>query len=353
MLGRNRELAAALFAWAVLTGGICLLTYLFAGGFAAVWALAAGVAALVPWAVVTWQRYRALARLSERIDGLLHGERPLGFDGMREGELAILTNELDKLVQRLTRTAEQLGRERTLLADSLADISHQLRTPLTSLSLTTELIRKRVAEHPKGIPAADASAIAVRLRTAERLQEHIGWLVATLLKLARIDAGVVQLACQPVDAGCAVRKAADELAIAFDLADVEPVFDIQPQAGFTGDADWTVEALANVLKNCLEHTPAGGQVHVTVSEDALACRIRIEDTGPGIAEADLAHIFERFYRGRDAAAEVNPAGVGIGLALAKSLVTAQGGSIRADNARDAAGAVTGARFDIAFFKTVV
>lgn len=121
---------------------------------------------------------------------------------------------------------------------------------------------------------------------------------------------------------------------------------------------WSVEALGNILKNCMEHTPAGGCVTVRVTQDVLACRIRVEDTGPGIAEIDLPHIFERFYRGKrggseEASNEVNPAGVGIGLSLAKSLVTAQGGTLTAENVRDEAGVVTGAAFTIAFFRSIV
>ena len=143
--------------------------------------------------------------------------------------------------------------------------------------------------------------------------------------------------------------------MAFDLADVRLVVDAAPGAGFEGDLSWTAEALENVLKNCLEHTPAGGEVRVSCAEDALAFRLCVEDTGPGIAPEDLPHVFERFYRGgkgnaqsADAGSEVDPAGVGIGLALARSLVTAQGGSIRAGNA-----ASGGARFDVVFFKAVV
>lgn len=153
------------------------------------------------------------------------------------------------------------------------------------------------------------------------------------------------------------------LAVAFDLADVRLSIDVQPEASFSGDLSWSAEALGNVLKNCMEHTPAGRCVRLRATEDALACRISIEDDGPGIAPEDLPHVFERFYRGGHSAAketealgrgsEVNPAGVGIGLSLAKSLIAAQGGTITARNATDANGRVTGARFDITFFKTAV
>ncbi|HIZ18141.1 MAG TPA: HAMP domain-containing histidine kinase, partial [Candidatus Olsenella stercoravium] len=153
-----------------------------------------------------------------------------------------------------------------------------------------------------------------------------------------------------VDASELVARAADPLAVTFDLADVELVCDVQEGSGFEGDLAWTAEALENILKNCLEHTPAGGRVRVRAGEDALAFRLRVEDTGAGIAPDDLPHVFERFWRGgeRGAGSEVDPGGVGIGLALAKSLVTAQGGSIRASNAPNG-----GARFDIVFFKATV
>ena len=121
-------------------------------------------------------------------------------------------------------------------------------------------------------------------------------------------------------------------------------------ATFQGDAPWTAEAVENIAKNCMEHTPPGGTVTVAVSEDALACTIAVSDTGPGIAPEDLPHIFERFYRGRGGEGPdvAQPAGFGIGLSLAQALVSAQGGTLRAFNNPDG-----GARFEIAFPKLVV
>ncbi len=116
-----------------------------------------------------------------------------------------------------------------------------------------------------------------------------------------------------------------------------------PGTSFTGDAAWSAEALGNVLKNCLEHTPAGGTVRVSAREDAVALRLHVTDTGPGIAAEDLPHLFERFYRGEGSE------GFGIGLPLARSLTIAQGGTLRAGNDR----ATGGARFDFAFPKMVV
>ena len=261
------------------------------------------------------------------------------------------TSEIDKVIARLNLTVDELQAEKLALSDALADISHQLKTPLTSIAISTELIRDRLSAR------GDSEDLVERLRLIQTLQARVEDLVSALLKLARIDAGVIKLVCGDIDARELVRKSFEPLAIAFDIADVRFSADVQDGASYEGDLTWSVEALENILKNCMEHTPTGGCVSVRVTEDVLACRIRIEDTGPGIAESDLPHIFERFYRGsRDASAapsEVNPAGVGIGLALSKSLVTAQGGTLTAENLRDENGNITGAAFNLVFFKAVV
>lgn len=319
--------------------------------FAAICTLVTGLIVTVIFIILTNRRYRALAKMAANLDRVLAGERDIRLRDMSEGELAILSSEIDKVIARLNLTVDELQAEKLALSDALADISHQLKTPLTSIAISTELIRDRLSAR------GDSEDLVERLRLIQTLQARVEDLVAALLKLARIDAGVIKLVCGAVDARELVRKSFEPLAIAFDIADVRFSADAQDGASYEGDLTWSVEALENILKNCMEHTPAGGCVSVRVTEDVLACRIRIEDTGPGIAESDLPHIFERFYRGsRDASAapsEVNPAGVGIGLALSKSLVTAQGGTLTAENLRDENGNVTGAAFNLVFFKTVV
>lgn len=319
--------------------------------FAAICTFVTGLIVTVIFIFLTNRRYRALANMAANLDRVLAGERDIRLRDMSEGELAILSSEIDKVIARLNLTVDELQAEKLALSDSLADISHQLKTPLTSIAISTELIRDRLSAR------GDSEDLVERLRLIQTLQARVEDLVAALLKLARIDAGVIKLVCGAVDAHELVRKSFEPLAIAFDIADVRFSADVQDGASYEGDLTWSVEALENILKNCMEHTPAGGCVSVRVTEDVLACRIRIEDTGPGIAESDLPHIFERFYRGsRDANAapsEVNPAGVGIGLALSKSLVTAQGGTLTAENLRDENGNITGAAFNLVFFKAVV
>lgn len=318
-------------------------------GVAAACAFATGALVTSVFMILTRRRYRSLAHLAEKLDRVLSGERDIRLRDMDEGELAILSSEIDKAVSRLHLAVDELQAEKVALSDALADISHQLKTPLTSIAISTELIRERLSDRD------DARDIVERLRLVQRLQRRVEDLVAALLKLARIDAGVIKLVRGRVVAEELVRRSFDPLAVAFDIANVSFTSSIQKGSGFEGDLNWSVEALGNILKNCMEHTPAGGNVSVKVTEDILACRIRIEDTGEGISDADLPHIFERFYRGSSEASgrEVDPAGVGIGLALAKSLISAQDGTISAENATDAQGVVTGAVFTITFFKAVV
>lgn len=319
--------------------------------FAAICTFVTGLIVTVIFMILTDRRYRALANMAANLDRVLAGERDIRLRDMSEGELAILSSEIDKVIARLNLTVDELQAEKLALSDALADISHQLKTPLTSIAISTELIRDRLSAR------GDSEDLVERLRLIQTLQARVEDLVSALLKLARIDAGVIKLVCGDVDARELVRKSFEPLAIAFDIADVRFSADVQDGASYEGDLTWSVEALENILKNCMEHTPTGGCVSVRVTEDVLACRIRIEDTGPGIAESDLPHIFERFYRGsRDASAapsEVNPAGVGIELALSKSLVTAQGGTLTAENLRDENGNITGAAFNLVFFKAVV
>lgn len=358
MLFRNPEIRRACAIGLPLSGGIAVATGALvahadasaAPAIAAVGCVAATGCTLIPLLTATRARYRAIARMSERLDAVLNGGRSLDFRSIGEGELSILSSELDRVITRLDATVEELEREKHALADALADISHQLKTPLTSIALSTELVRTRLAE------AEAAPELIERVRLIQRLQGRVEELVATLLKLARIDAGVVKLTRIPVRAGALVDAATEALAIAFDIAGVQLDLDVEQDASFTGDPNWSAEALGNVLKNCLEHTGAGGRVRIRAWEDALACRVRVTDTGGGIADADLPHIFERFYRGQvrpGESSEVNPTGIGIGLSLAKSLVAAQGGSLSACNRRDGDGTVIGAQFDFVFFKAVI
>ena len=280
------------------------------------------------------KRYARIASLSADIDGILHGAI-VPLSAYEEGELAILQSELEKLTVHLREQADRLACDKAYLADSIADISHQLRTPLTSVNLIVSFLSQ---------PELPDERRLTLTKELAALLARIDWLIAALLKLSRLDAGTVRFAAVPVAAGEVIRQAAEPLLIPMELRDIRWTVCCAPDAGMTGDKAWTVEALGNILKNCMEHTPAGGEIRVTAEENALYTSFCVEDTGSGIAEEDFPHLFERFYKGRDAGAQ----SVGIGLALTRKIVEAQNGTVKAENRSGG-----GAKFTMRFYKTVV
>lgn len=249
---RNKEIARFSAVVLAISAVAVAAAYCFAGVDAAACVTATAMLLTCVFAFFTHARYQELSSLSSKIDAILNGDRNLSFEGMQEGELSILANELDKMVSRLYLTTDQLERESASLADSLADISHQLKTPMTSMSIMCELMKTRVRES-SSIDEDDARYLLRKLRSVQLLQERVRWLVSVLLKLARIDAGVVKLATQQVDAAAVVREAAESLAIPFDLASVELVLNLEDGCSYIGDAAWSREAILNVMKNCMEH----------------------------------------------------------------------------------------------------
>lgn len=330
---RNRSFACQLALLAGAMAAVAAAASIIEGPRAGLGALAAGSVACALFAAFSAHRYRQIARLAAEVDEVLHDGRRIDFSDYREGDLAMLKNQLAKMVAALRTANERLDAEKAALADALADVSHQIRTPLTAMGLLIGTVER----------TADATERTRALCELEALVHRVGWLVTALLKLAKADAGAIRVQAAPVDAAKLVRDALAPLAGAFDLRDVACTVEVEDGASFTGDAAWSAEALGNVLKNCLEHTPPGGAVRVRVTEDAVACRLRVTDTGPGIAPEDLPRLFERFYRG------AGSEGFGIGLALAQALVAAQDGTLRAGNDRDTGGA----RFDLAFPKVIV
>ena len=284
---------------------------------------------------VTYIRYTKIKRLSQALDALLHGNFHIKFENYREGELSILQNELDKMTLRLREQAEALTNDKLLLIDSTADISHQLRTPLTSMNL----ILSRLEE-----PQLDPRQRLSLVKDAERLVSRIDWLVSSLLKISKLDADTVKFRKEPVLLSQVIRQGSDPLLIPIELRQQNFTVKVEEGASFLGDLSWSTEALGNILKNCMEHTPVGGTISVEGFENPLFTEITISDTGSGIDPEDLPHLFERFYKGKDASEQ----SVGIGLALSRMIITKQNGTIKAENI-----STGGAKFTIRFYKGVV
>lgn len=282
---------------------------------------------------VEYYRYRRLRRLSEALETLLHGGESLSISEYEEGELSILANQIQKLTLRLMEAADVVKTDREYLADSLADISHQLRTPLTAMNLTVTMLRS------PDLTEVRRMELTGELKT---LLTRIDWLVETLLKISKLDAGTVRLAKDRVAVSDLIRRAAESIAIPMDLRDQQLIVHCENEQ-FIGDLTWSAEALSNILKNCMEHTPEGGTITATAEETALYTQITVEDTGCGLDPKDIPHLFERFYKGSNASEN----SYGIGLALARTVIAAQNGTVQAMNGE------RGARFVVKFYKRVI
>ena len=331
---RNREVRRGLLLLTGITAAFCAVGWAMAGPCCAGLLLVSGAASAAVYLVSARQRYRALADMSQDIDRVLHGLDSQTIAACDEGELAILSSEIRKMTVRLRQAADSQHRERMQLADAMADISHQLRTPLTAINLTLSMLGR------EGLPEQERRALLQELR---RLVTRMEWLVETLLKMSRIDAGAVSFREESCRAADIIRRAAQPLAVPMELRGIT----LETAAGeecFTGDAAWSAEALGNVLKNCMEHTPDGGSITLRARETALFTEITVQDTGKGFAAEDIPHLFERFYRGQNAGEE----SIGIGLALARMVMTWQNGTIQARNAPEG-----GALFTLRFYKSVV
>ncbi len=303
--------------------------------FSGLLALGLGAAAVLHCAICARRRFRQMEELSADIDRILHsaGDRNLGR--YAEGELSILESQISKLIITLRSQWDALKRDRLVLADALADISHQIRTPLTSLNLAAAMLAE------PGLPEERRTELA---RDVARGLGRIEWLVEALLKLSRLDAGTVEFNLERVTAERIVKNAAEPLAIPLEVRGVELELDLDGTESFSADPAWCAEAVGNLLKNCMEHTPPGGTITVRARENALYTELTVSDTGEGFSREDLPHIFERFYRGKNADAQ----SAGVGLALAKTVIDRSGGVIRAGNAPGG-----GAVFTVRFYKGAV
>lgn len=282
--------------------------------------------------LITWRRYRKLAQLSHEIDDMLHNQTPIHFEKYREGELSILESELSKMTLRLKEQAAALANDKKLLADSMADISHQIRSPLTSSNLILSLLTD-----PDLLPERRQQL----LQELTQLLSRIDWLVEALLKMSKMDAGTVCMQQNTVLVKPLVQRALEPLIIPMELREQTFLIRGPENASFTGDLSWSTEAVLNILKNGMEHTPPGGCISITFSENTIFTELIIEDNGPGFEKEDLPHLFERFYKGKHASEQ----SVGIGLALARMIIAQQNGTLKAENRPEG-----GARFTIKFYR---
>ena len=246
--------------------------------------------------------------------------------------VSLVTCTMTTKIKRQEDLRIEAAREK-MRANLLRSVSHDIRTPLTSINLLVERL------------SASGLTDECRHQLTNELYELLGridWLITTLLKISRLDAGTVQFKQEQVSLEELLKKSCVTLLIPMELRGQALL--IHADGAFRGDLSWTSEAIGNIVKNCMEHTPEGGRIEIDAAENALYSEIIIKDNGTGISPEDLPHIFERFYKGKDSDGK----SFGIGLALSRMIITGQGGTVKAENRKPA-----GAMFTIRFYKGTV
>jgi signal transduction histidine kinase len=331
------------FAISVQAGVLVILTSLGLGGLVF---------------IHTRARYRELASIAEQIDQVLHDIDSMVISGFEEGELSILQSEVTKMTLRIREQNAALREDRQFLADSLADIAHQLRNPLMSATLILSSLAELDAQVDADVEAQATTRqqsmtqpttrqpattqTTTRQQAINEVREllfHMDWLITTLLKLSRMDAGVIEFEHQEVRVSELVESAIRPVAISAELRNIELSIAVEDETLIHGDLRWLSEALLNILKNSIEAQAEHGSIEIMCRQTPLFVELSIHDSGPGFTSRDLAHLFDRFYQG----ANSSKSGFGIGLALSKAIITRHNGTLSASN-HPQGGAVFSIRF---------
>ncbi|MDO5133126.1 MAG: HAMP domain-containing sensor histidine kinase [Eubacteriales bacterium] len=357
----------------VLLGSACALLisacgFFFSGVPAGALPLVTGAALITLFSHYTKQRYCALEKLNDYLTSVLAGQVVPEISDQEEGELSILKTNIYKTTTRLNYQKELLAGDKTRLEQAMADISHQLKTPLTSMMMMNDLLMNEEDEDRR----------QTFLKTQSAQLDRMNWLIQTLLKIAKLDAGTIVLKQEEISAKELVTAAVKPFEIQMELNQIRLIInqskkdvplkvsqnrsEMQPEktrqgksgTGISGedpgslrfrcDKNWTTEALQNIIKNCCEHMDRGGVLTIETEDTNIFSGISISDTGCGIAGEDLPHIFERFYRGKNSGSD----SAGIGLALSKAIIEGQHGEILVDSEEG-----VGTRFRIRFYKTII
>lgn len=278
-------------------------------------------------------RNKKIKKIYLYMDNILNNDYSLDIREYDEEELSILKNQIYKITTKLKFQTELAQKEKKSLESTLSDISHQIKTPLTSMYVINDLLMEdKISKKQK-----------LELLTKNKNQlERIEWLVTSLLKLSRLESGFVELKKESVSCKNLIDKVIEPLKIPIELKNQGLVLEIE-NFKINIDINWTTEALINILKNALEHTKENGKLLIKSKDNPMYSSIIIKDNGCGINEKDLPHIFERFYKGKS-----NKESIGIGLNMAKKIIDLEGGIIEVTSKRNEY-----TIFEIKFYKNVI
>ena len=260
---------------------------------------------------------KELKEINEYIKEVNNKNYSLKIEDNKDGELSRLRNELYKTTVILREAAENSEEEKGKLGIAIADISHQLKTPLTSIRIMLD----NISDNPDMLQEIREDFI----QDISKQVEHMSSLVISLLKIAKFDAGTIKMENEEIDAKKLIDSVINNLAILIEIKEIEVITKIDEKAIFIADYKWQQEALTNILKNAIEHSQPKSNIYIIVENTSIFLKIKIKDEGQGIAQKDLKHIFERFYKAKNC----NEDSIGIGLSLAKTIIEQNNGYIKA------------------------
>lgn len=268
--------------------------------------------------------------IAKRIERINLGDYSLQIDRNSEDELSLLDNQIYRTAVKFREQAENSRKDKENLQKSLSDISHQLKTPLTSIIVMVE-----------NILDDDDMPLEIRREFLNDIKHNtntISFLVQSLLKLSKLDAEAVKFRYEQVEVKSIVDECIKNTAVMAEILGVRLETDCNDII-LNCDKKWLCEAVTNIIKNCIEHSH-NGNIKITAEQNKLYTKISIKDNGSGIDKEDLPHIFERFYKGKNSSDD----SVGIGLSLAKTIIEKQGGYISVSSELN-----KGSEFVIKFF----
>lgn len=271
--------------------------------------------------IITYKRldhlYRDVETISEMMSEMMEGKEELPEEQYKEGAIGVLYTNFYKVVGILKESRNRELNEKIFLRDIISDISHQLKTPLASLNVFVDLLLEdKITDEDKRKQV---------LNEASNQLSRMEWMVLSMLKLARIEAGAIQFEKKMVSVSSIIMQATEGVQFLVKKRNQELLADCSEDIQILCDGEWLTEALINLLKNASDYSGEGKRIWIEVEDNNVFTRIYVKDEGVGIAEQELPNIFKRFYRVHQ---EVNPNSVGIGLSLTKSIVEGMGGMIR-------------------------
>ena len=258
---------------------------------------------------------KTIREITEYIKKINEKKYELKIEENTENELSKLKNELYKITVMLKEEAEESMDAKKTLKVAIEDISHQLKTPLTSMSIMLDNIIEN--------PDMESDTRNLFIHEINRQIKWINWLILSLLKLAKLDSNTIEFEKNNINVQNLVNNVIKNLEIPIDIKEQKIIITGDKNTSFVGDYNWENEAITNVLKNCIEHTDKNKNIYIKFEENNFYTKIEIIDEGNGIDKEDLKHIFKRFYKGKNS----SESSIGIGLALAKTIIEKDNGQI--------------------------